>query len=293
MGLNISKMSSRILLAAASAVILVAGISYWVHNQDYIGTDNGYVNANVVQIASRVTGQVTHLYVTNNQFVKQGQALLAVDPEPFIIAITKAKAQLAIEQANWKNAQLNAERTLSLVKNKNLPMQAGDDAQAKLQGAVAAVELAKASLAQAELNYKYTQITAPTTGWITNMSIREGNSVQANQPLFALIGHREFWVDANFKETELAKIRPGQKAVIAVDMYPQHTFKGIVESIGGGTGAAFSLLPPQNATGNWVKVTQRVPVRVHVVEPTKQYPLRIGTTATVTVDTRSSTLRAS
>lgn len=289
--LKLSKMSTRLLLAAASVTILVIGIGYWLHNQDYIATDDAYVNANVVQIASRVTGQIAHLSVVNNQFVKQGQALLAIDAEPFSLAITKAKAQLAIEQANWKNAQLNAERTMVLVKNKNLPIQAGDDAQAKLQGAVAAVDLAKASLAQAELNYRYTQIIAPTTGWVTNMSIREGNSVQANQPLFALIGHREFWVDANFKETELEKIRPGQKAVIVVDMYAQHPFEGRVESIGGGSGAAFSLLPPQNATGNWVKVTQRVPVRVRVIEPTKRYPLRIGTTATVTVDTRSSTLR--
>ncbi|MDE2089643.1 MAG: HlyD family secretion protein, partial [Gammaproteobacteria bacterium] len=95
-------------------------------------------------------------------------------------------------------------------------------------------------------------------------------------------------VDANFKETDLQAIRPGQPAVIYVDMYPDHHFRGVVESISGGSGAAFSLLPPQNATGNWVKVTQRVPVRVRILDPSPSHPLRVGTSATVTVDTGRS-----
>lgn len=289
--LMLSRTGKRILLVAVVFIFLLAGIGYWHYSQRYVTTEDAYVNANIVQMASRVTGQIAQLYVVNNQFVRQGQPLLALDAEPFAIAIAKAKAQLAIEQANYKNAQLNAERTMSLVMHKNLPLQAGDDAQAKLQGAAAAVELAKTSLAQAELDYKYTRITAPATGWVANMSIRAGNSVQANQPLFALISNNEFWVDANFKETELEKIRPGQEAKVVVDMYPQHTFKGLIESIGGGTGAAFSLLPPQNATGNWVKVTQRIPVRVHIMAPIKQYPLRVGATATVTVDIHAATQR--
>ncbi len=94
---------------------------------------------------------------------------------------------------------------------------------------------------------------------------------------------RDIWVDANFKETELARIKPGQKARIVVDMYKQHEFKGEVQSLSGGAGQAFSLLPAQNATGNWVKVTQRVPVRVRILDPSPDYPLRIGTTATVRV----------
>jgi membrane fusion protein (multidrug efflux system) len=90
-------------------------------------------------------------------------------------------------------------------------------------------------------------------------------------------------VDANFKETELKDIRPGQKAIITSDVYPDHPFHGVVQSLSGGSGTAFSLLPPQNATGNWVKVTQRVPVRIRVEDPDPQHPLRIGTTASVKV----------
>ena len=105
--------------------------------------------------------------------------------------------------------------------------------------------------------------------------------VQTGVPIFTVIGDREFWVDANFKETELRRIRPGQKATIVVDMYKDHAFKGEVASLSGGAGQAFSLLPAQNATGNWVKVTQRVPVRVRLLDPDAALPLRIGTTATV------------
>jgi membrane fusion protein (multidrug efflux system) len=160
----------------------------------------------------------------------------------------------------------------------------GDDATAKLASAAAEVKLAKAELTQAQLELQYTQIKAATDGWITNMSLREGNIATANQPLFALISSQEFWVDANFKETELQQIKPGQKAMIEVDMYPGHKFIGKVDSISAGSGTAFSLLPPQNATGNWVKITQRVPVRIHIENLSLNYPLRIGTTASVIID---------
>ena len=109
--------------------------------------------------------------------------------------------------------------------------------------------------------------------------------MQKEVPLFTIISDEEYWVDANFKETELDRIKPGQKARVIVDMYRDHPFEGEVESLSGGSGQAFSLLPAQNATGNWVKVTQRVPVKIRILNPDPAYPLRIGTTATVRVST--------
>jgi membrane fusion protein (multidrug efflux system) len=136
---------------------------------------------------------------------------------------------------------------------------------------------------QAEIDLERTRVVAPTNGTIANLSLRPGNTVAPNVPLFVVISDQEFWVDANFKETQLKEIRVGQKATIESDVYPDHPFHGVVQSVSGGSGAAFSLLPPQNATGNWVKVTQRVPVRIRVEDPDPQHPLRIGTTATVKV----------
>lgn len=255
----------------------------WLYGRFFISTDDAYVNAHVVQVASRVTGQVNKLNITNNQYIQQGTPLFEIDPDQFKTAFEKAEAQVAIRQAELANAQSTAERTLKLVSKKFLSPQEGDNRTAALKSAVASLKLAQATLEQANLDLKWTTVTAPTSGWVTNVSLREGNNVAANQPLFALISDKEFWIDANFKETQLESIKPGQAVTIKVDMYPDHAFKGVVESISGGAGSAFSLLPPQNATGNWVKITQRVPVRIRVLNPDPTYPLRIGTSSSVTI----------
>lgn len=156
-----------------------------------------------------------------------------------------------------------------------------------METAKASLALAEVNLNKAVLNLHYTQVTAPTNGWVTNLSLRDGNMVTTNQPLFALISDKEFWVDANFKETAMENIKPGQLATIKVDMYPDHRFLGVVDSISGGTGNVFSLLPPQNATGNWVKVTQRIPVRIRVLSLNSNYPLRIGSSASVSIQLKS------
>jgi membrane fusion protein (multidrug efflux system) len=110
--------------------------------------------------------------------------------------------------------------------------------------------------------------------------------VQAGTPAFAIVEDGHWWVDANFKETDLGRIKPGQKATISLDMYSGLTLDGEVESISAGSGATFSVLPPENATGNWVKVTQRFPVRVRITSaPDPNKPLRLGASATVTIDT--------
>jgi membrane fusion protein (multidrug efflux system) len=132
-----------------------------------------------------------------------------------------------------------------------------------------------------------THVTAPAAGYVSNVTLRPGATVQAGAPLFAIIEANPWWVDANFKETDLARIKVGQKAKIQLDMYPDTTFDGVVDSISAGSGAAFSVLPPENATGNWVKVTQRFPVRITIANPPTDAdkPLRVGASASVTIDT--------
>jgi membrane fusion protein (multidrug efflux system) len=273
----------KLLLVFSSIIIIAASLIYWINGRYYLSTDDAYVNANVVQVAARVTGQVQHLYVKNNQFVHEGELLFDLDPAPFVVIVEQNKAQLAADEAKLKLAQLIAKRTAQLLKSKVTSEQQADTAEAGKQAANAIADLDKANLSQAQLNLNYTKIQAPTNGWVTNVSLRIGDVVTANQPLFALISNDEFWIDANFKETELNAIHAGQKADVTVDIYPGHAFTGIVESISGGSGTAFSLLPPENATGNWVKVTQRVPVRIHILNPDSRYPLRIGTSATVRI----------
>ncbi|MBX3708153.1 MAG: HlyD family secretion protein [Gammaproteobacteria bacterium] len=278
-----SKIFKQIVIFIFFALSSVIWLGYWIYGHYYLSTDDAYINANVVQIAPRITGKVITLYIDNNQYVKKGQPLFDIDPKPFQLAIHLAQAQLALSIAELEHAALTKDRTSPLVAKKFLSPQDGDNAIASYKTAIAKVDQAKANLAQAYLNMEYTKIRAPSNGWVTNVTLSTGDIIPTNQPLFALICDGTFWVDANFKETELEAIQPGQFATIVTDLYPNYKFKGVVESISGGTGAVFSLLPPQNATGNWVKVTQRVPVRIRILNPDTKHPLRIGISATVTV----------
>jgi membrane fusion protein (multidrug efflux system) len=162
---------------------------------------------------------------------------------------------------------------------------------AKLTVTTPTVQLrsAAAGLDKATHDRVQTHVTAPAGGWVTNASLRPGAIVQAGTPAFAIVEDGDWWVDANFKETDLGRIKPGQKASIRLDMYPALTLDGVVESISAGSGATFSVLPPENATGNWVKVTQRFPIRIKITSaPSPDKPLRLGSSATVTIDTTES-----
>jgi membrane fusion protein (multidrug efflux system) len=144
---------------------------------------------------------------------------------------------------------------------------------------------AAAQLTKATHDRVKTHATAPADGLLSNVTLRPGATVQAGAPLFAIIEANRWWVDANFKETDVARIKVGQPATVRLDMYPGVNFDGTVESISSGSGASFSVLPPENASGNWVKVTQRFPVRISLANPPADKLLRVGASATVTIDT--------
>jgi membrane fusion protein (multidrug efflux system) len=147
------------------------------------------------------------------------------------------------------------------------------------------VQQAEAALEGAKLDLSYTQIRAPLSGIVTRKSVHVGNRIQPGEPLMAIVPIDRLYVTANFKETQLTDVRVGQPADIEADIYPGYIYKGHVDSISVGTGAAFALLPPENATGNWVKVVQRVPVKVVLNEkPPPDKPLRMGLSVEVTVD---------
>ncbi len=279
---RISAMKKKFTIAII-ILLIIGSVGYWLYSKRFVSTDDAYVNANVVQIAARVSGQVSQLNVTNNQYVKRGQLLFSLDTQPFQIALNKAQAELAMNEAQRLGAQLTVTRDLELIKKHALSPQILDDSIAKLSTWQGGVQMGNALVSQAKLDLQHTQINAPVNGWISNLTLRSGNMVDANQPLFALISDEGFWIDANFKETQMDRIRPGQQVDIAIDMYPGKSFAGIVESISRSSGNVFSLLPAQNATGNWVKVTQRVSVRIKVLHPDANYPLSIGTTASVKI----------
>ncbi|MGA7579177.1 MAG: efflux RND transporter periplasmic adaptor subunit [Desulfobaccales bacterium] len=155
-----------------------------------------------------------------------------------------------------------------------------------------AIKEAKARLEQAKLNLGYTRITAKISGYVTKRQVEVGNWVQPGQPLMIVVPlkYPQLWIQANYKETQLTDVYIGQPAEVDVDTYPGVKFKGRVDSIMSGTGSAFSLLPPENATGNWVKVVQRIPVKIVLLPPfPENRPLRLGMSTEVTIDTRKHT----
>lgn len=265
--LQISVIGSLLIAAAA-------GATWYQHERKiYPGTDDAYVKANIVNIAAQVSGPVIAVYVHDHETVKKDQLLCEILPTNYVAALKQAIAART-------QAENSAKRTASLVKSGHASPSTNDDAQTKLASATAAVE-------QAQLNLQFTRITAPASGTLINFNVRVGSSITQGNMLFALIEAQQWWIDANYKETQLVDIRPGQIATIKLDMYPKQILKGTVAQISHGSGSAFSLLPFENATGNWIKVTQRFTVKIIIktVDST-EYPLRVGASASVTIDTR-------
>lgn len=201
--------------------------------------------------------------------------------------IVEAEASIRMAESRQKQAVAGEDQARAALQSAQTGPEQVTAMRARASSAQARVEQAKANLAQAELNLAYTVVKAPTRGVVSKKNVNAGQVVQPGQPLLALVDTDNVWITANFKETQLENMRPGQRVAIDVDAYGSHELNGHIESIAAATGARFSLLPPENATGNFVKVVQRVPVKI--VLEAGQDPERIlrpGMSVTPTVYTR-------
>lgn len=201
-------------------------------------------------------------------------------------AIAKEKFEKALTSYKVSTSTLKAhtERIKQLKAQRETLLSQIDQLQKTLETQKAAVLLRRVNLEDANLKKSYTKIYSVAEGYVTKKSVEVGNQVQPGQPLMAIVSLDDIWLIANYKETQIERIKPGQKVKIRVDSYPGILFKGKVDSIMAGTGASFSLFPPENATGNWVKVVQRIPVKI-VFEESKEKKalLRIGMSCVPTI----------
>ncbi len=185
--------------------------------------------------------------------------------------------------AALRTAEAQVDQAQAALRQAALVPQFIGEAEAQVRQLEAQVELARAQLDQANLNLSWTRITAPHDGWITKRNVEAGNYVQAGQSILSIVTP-EIWITANFKESQLDRMRPGQKVDIAIDAYPGLKLTGHVDSIQLGSGSRFTAFPPENATGNFVKIVQRVPVKIHIdsgIDPALPLPLGLSALPTV------------
>ena len=307
------------LLGASVAAIALGAGAYWFFvGRNYVSTDNAYVNVSTALVTPLTTGRVLDVPVHDSQHVKKGDVLVVIDPVDAQLALNNAEAaygatlrkvetyyaNVEARRADFERAKLDYERrsqiqtTGAISKEEFTTVRAGyEAAEAALQAAVAMTQntdaahhpevlAAKAQVDTARLNLSRTVIRAPVDGIVAQRNVQVGQMVAAGRPIMTVVPVQDVYVDANYKEDQLGRVRPGQQVELTSDLYGSSVkFHGTVSGVGGGTGAAFAIIPAQNATGNWIKVVQRVPVRI-ALDPTEisEHPLRVGLSMNATID---------
>jgi membrane fusion protein (multidrug efflux system) len=279
----------RVLIPLVLFIGAVVGY-YYYRNLGHEETDDAQVTADMVPVGTRVAGQIVKVHIRDNQIVKKGALIAELDAADYAAHVKQAEAELATAQAQLAVSRESKQAAETRVRegrgrlNQSAPIDAQlATAEANAALAAARVRSAEAMLELAKLQLSYTKLSAPTDGTASKLTVREGQLVSAGQPIVELVP-TETYVVANFKETQIGRMSPGQTATIHIDAFPGRVFSGRVESLSGGTGASFSLLPADNASGNFVKVVQRVPVRVAWLNRPEGLQLRAGLSAEVRVE---------
>ena len=248
---------------------------YWgLYGSRYVSTDNAYTAAEVAQVTPEVDGTIAAVNVVDTNSVKTGEVLVQIDPRDMQVAYDKAKA-------NFDRANIDYDRRKALSGS-------GSVSADELTRSENDLALASANFREASLNLERTTIKSPLDGVVAKRQVQLGQRVRAGTPLMVIVPLQNLHVDANFKESELEQIHIGQKVRLTADLYGSRVvYQGVVDGFSGGTGAAFATMPAQNATGNWIKVVQRVPVRIRL-DPKElaDNPLSVGVSMRVRVDTR-------
>ena len=283
----------KILIPLLIILAIIAGI-YLYNESFYESTDDAYVEADIISVTPKVSGHILESYVKDNMEVKQGDLVAKIDSEVYqekynqakanyeraILNQKNAKAVLSASDSEIRLAKTDLERYTALYKDGAVSKQTLDNAQTKYDNALARQTQAKenifangknvadadlksleSAMKQAKLNLEYTNVIAPNSGTVTNRRIEKGSYVSVGGPLFSIVPD-EVWIVANFKENQVGKMKKGQAVNIKIDAYKNKTFKGHVDSIQRASGAKSSLFPPENAVGSFVKIVQRIPVKI-------------------------------
>jgi membrane fusion protein, multidrug efflux system len=266
-GLNPASKKFLLMGTGTLAILLLSYVVYGSYM--YVSTDNAMVQAHATLLSSQVRGVIVHADVEENQKVKAGQLLIEIKQDDFENALKQREADSASLAAQLKGARLTYQRTLALLNKGASTQERLDSAEAVYKSLENKLKSVQSEADEAKLNLGYTQIMAPVDGKVGRRSFEVGMLATPGQPLLGFVSNDERWVTANLKETDMADVVEGKKAYVTVDAIPGREFEGVVASISPATGASFTLLPPDNATGNFTKVVQRVPVRIKLLNLTE------------------------
>jgi membrane fusion protein, multidrug efflux system len=277
----------KILAGVVIAGLVGIGV-YVIANLDHETTDDAYIEGRIHTVAPKVSGTVLRVNVEDNQLVKKTDLLVEIDPLDYILKVKEAQANLEVRKAALEQAARDRDRAESLFNGKVIPREKYELVLTAYNLAQAQMNAAKQQFNISHQNLRYTKIYSPVDGYVTKKSVEIGNQINPGQPLMAIIGLNDIWLTANYKETQLKKVKKGQRVQIKVDTYPGKVFSGKVESIMAGTGAVFSLFPPENALGNYVKIVQRVPVKIIFdKDQDQEHILRLGMSCVSTIITKN------
>jgi RND family efflux transporter MFP subunit len=274
---------------------LIGAVAWYAYQafDEYINnpwTRDGQVRGHVIQVSPRVSGMVTHIAVIDNQFVSQGELLFSIDPEPFEIAIAQAEANLKRAKISSNASQIELERLQDIfrkdagaVSQKDL-----DRREANYLQSLSQIDVATETLRGARLNLSYTQVHAAVDGYVSNIDFQIGTQAVANSPILALVDSNSFWVFGYFRESQIGQFSIGDPAKVTLMAYPDLPLQGTVESLGwgiapsdGNSGAY--LLPSIKPVFQWIRLAQRIPVRIKLEQVPQGVELRFGLTASVMI----------
>ena len=299
-----SRRGLRIVLIIVGLAVLLGGI-WWYYRHVTYGqymqtTDNAYVAADSVVISSKVAGYVEEVFVGENEQVARGGALVQLDLRDYQAQAQQARAQIAATLAGADTIRSQVAEQDAAIRQARAQLAAAQAAVAaatarrgtlfeQISQTQAQADAARAQLETADLTVESTLLRASKAGRVGDLSVRVGQFVQPGQRLMTVVPVRAIYVTANFKETQVGLIRAGQSVRLEVDALPDLEIAGRVVSISPGTGAEFSILPPENATGNFTKIVQRIPVRIGIDAPPEVRRLLVpGMSVVATVDTRNA-----
>lgn len=272
-------------------VAIAGGSLYWVWQQyrAHPWTRDGQVLADVAHVAAQVEGQMTVVHVKDNQRVAKGDLLFALDASFYEQALKQAEADLRLRQAEAEDAVADVQQAAEIHERGGLAAREYAVKQTLAKAKAAAVDSAQVAVATARLQLDHTRVVAPVTGYVTNLQVKAGSAVEAGVPLIAIVDADSFWVAAYFKETELPGIRIGDPARVTLIGYPDQPLNGRVESIAYGIGRRNAAAAPGDLAEvapmfEWIRLAQRIPVRIQLDALPPDILLRVGYTASVSIN---------